>query len=208
MHRTFTAIFTFVCFLFLCGLADSAKIKSYWKNPSATESSLQFTKVLVVVAIKQEFTRKVAEDKIVRIIQDGGRAEAVPSYTILQPSEFDDKEAAKSKVEELGFDGLIVLKYATSVDTKKYEQTTEWEDYNYFWGVYYPAWGAVYNSTSEIDNKLFVETMFYSLKEQKLIWSGISETKNPKNPAKVVGEIAEETAKYLQKQGLLAKKKE
>ena len=49
--------------------------------------------------------------------------------------------------------------------------------------------------------------MLYSLKDEKLIWSGITETKNPKNPAVVVGEIGEQTTKYLQKEGLTQKRK-
>jgi len=206
MFRTLTVILVFFGLLLLPEFVSSTKIKSYWKNPSATESSLQFKKVIVMVTIKQELTRKVAEDKAVRIIEAGGKTQAVPSYTILGAAEMDDKELAKSKIEGMGFDGAIVMHYAGSEDAKKYEQESDWDAYNYFWGDYYPAWGAVYNSTTTDDVTVYIETMFYSLKESKLIWAGISATKNPKNPAKVVGEIAEETTKYLQKQGLIPKK--
>jgi len=207
MFRTFITVLVLFSLLLLPEFASSTKIKSSWKNPSATESSLQFTKVLVIVTIKQELTRKVAEDKAVGIIEAGGRTHAVPSYTILGAAELDNKELAKSKIDGMGFDGVVVLRYAGSEDAKKYEQDADWDAYNYFWGHYYPGLGAVYNATTTDDLTVYVETMFYSLKENKLIWSGISETKNPKNPAKVVGEIAEETAKYLQEQGLIAKKK-
>lgn len=203
----FTAALVFFTLLFLPEFASSTRIKSYWKNPTATASSLQFTKVLVMVSIKQELTRKVAEDKAVRIIEAGGRAQAVPSHSFLGEAELDDKELAKSKINGMGFDGAVVMRYAGSEDAKKYEGTAEWDAYNYSWGTYYPAWGAVYNSTSSNDLTIYIETMFYSIKEDKLIWAGISETKNPRNPAKVVGEIAEEIAKYLQKQGLIAEKK-
>jgi len=207
MFRTFTTVLVFFSLLLLPEFASSTKIKSSRKNPSATASSFQFTEVLVMATIKHELIRKVAEDKAVRIIEAGGRAEAVASYTILQDSELDDKELAKSKIDGMGFDGAIVMRYAGSEEAKKYEGNTEWDDYNYFWGHYYPGFGAVYNATSNNDLTVYIETMFYSLKENKLIWAGITETKNPKNPAEVVGEIAEETAKYLQKQGLIAKKK-
>jgi hypothetical protein len=207
MSRTLTTVLVCCNLLFVPIFASSAKMKSTWKNPSATESSLQFTKVLVLVSIKHELIRKVAEDKVVSVIEEDGRAKAIPSYTILKDTELGDQELAKSKIEGMGFDGAIVMRYAGTEEAKKYEQDDNWEDYNYFWGVYHPAWGAVYNSTTPDDTKILIETMFYSLKEEKLIWAGITETKNPKNPAKVVGEIAEETAKYLQKQGLIAKKK-
>ena len=206
MHRKIIIVLTF-CVFFSPLFAFSAKMKSSWKNPSATESSLQFEKILVVVAIKQDFTRKVAEDKVVRILKERGR-HAIPSYFVLSAAEFEDKEKARAKVEEMGFDGAIVMNYAYTGDYQKYhEQETQWEAYNYFWGQYYPAWGGVYNSTSDNDTKLLIETKLFSLKEQKLIWSGITETKNGKNPAVVVGDIAEETAKYLRKEGLIAQKK-
>lgn len=182
----------------------SAKMISTWKDQTANASSLQFSKVLVVATIKQEFTRKVAEDKAVRIIKQGGKTNAEPSYTILGNEELSDRNRAKAKIQELGFDGVIVMRYAAmEQDPKKYDRGEDWDAYNYFWGAYYPAWGGVYNSTTPDEVKVYIETMFYSLKEDKLIWAGITETKNPKNAAKVVGEIAEETTKYLKKQGLL-----
>jgi len=205
--RKFTIVFIFFSLLMLPEFASSTKIKSHWKNPAATASSLQFTKVLVMVTIKQELTRKVAEDKAVRLIEARGKAKAIPSYSILQMNELDDKELVKSKISSMGFDGVILMRYAGSEDEKKYEQTEGWQNYDYFYGVYCPACGAVYNSTTPNGVKVFIETMFFSLKEEKLIWSGITETKDPKNPAKVVGEIAEEVVKTLQKEGLMEKKK-
>ncbi len=207
MIRKFTAVLVLFGLLLLPEFASSTKIKSSWKNPSADASSLQFTKVLVMATIKQEFTRKVAEDKAVRLINAGGRAKAVASYSILGEAEMSNKELAKSKIEGMGFDGAMVMKYAGSEDANKYEQEENWHEYNYFWGVYYPGWGALYNATETNDLKVFIETMFISLKDDKLIWAGITETKNPKNPAVVVGEIAEEVVKSLEKEGLLPKKK-
>jgi hypothetical protein len=57
-----------------------------------------------------------------------------------------------------------------------------------------------------METSVYIETMFYSLKEDKLIWASISEVKNPKHAAQVVGDIAEVTTKQLQKEGLLPKK--
>jgi hypothetical protein len=209
MSRTFTTVIVFLSLLLLADYASSTKMKSFWKDPSATASSLQFKKVLVMAIIQQPFTRKVAEDKAVSIIESGGTAHAVPSYTIIGDDELDNKELAKSKIEGMDFDGVIVMKYAGSKDQRKYdEEDSQWSSYTQFWGAYGAAWGGVYNAQTTNDLTVFIETLFYSLKEDKLVWAGISETKNPKNPAKVVADIAEETAKYLQKQGLIGKKKE
>src|SRR4029077_4202944 len=96
MSQKFTAFVIFFSLLLVADYASSTKMKSSWKNPAATTSSLQFKKVLVVVNIKQPLTRKVAEDKAVRIIESGGTAQAIASYTILTNDDLDDKERAKS----------------------------------------------------------------------------------------------------------------
>jgi hypothetical protein len=92
MLRTFAAIVVFLISLVLADYASSAKMKSSWKNPSATASSLQFKNVLVLAAINQDFTRKIAEDRAVQIIESGGAAKAEASYTIIGAEEFNDKE--------------------------------------------------------------------------------------------------------------------
>jgi hypothetical protein len=199
------------CLLLLPKYAQSTKLKSSWKNPEANSTSLQFEKVLVVALIPQEFTRKVAEDKVVKILKAGENSpNAIPSYMILSAAELKDPASAKPKIAEMGFDGAIVLKYAGSEDQRKYdpgEGTSVWYPYVGFWGYYSEGWGAVYNATTPNALKVLIETMLYSIKDDKLIWAGITETKDPKNPAKVVSEIAEETTKVLQKEGLIAKKK-
>lgn len=207
MFRRFISVLILFAVLTLPESAFSTKMKDFWKNPSVTESNLQFSNVLVMVTIPFHSTRKVAEDSAVLMINEGGRAHAVPSYSILNAAELKEKDLVKTKVEEGAFDGVIVMRYAGSKDTAKYNENTDWHEYNYFWGQYYPGWGGVYNSQKSADTYVYIETMFYSLKDNLLIWSGITETKNPKNAAKVVGEIAKETTKYLQKEGLISKKK-
>jgi hypothetical protein len=205
MIRKLTTILIFICLLFLPQFASSTKIKSHWKNPSVTASNFHFTKVLVMVTIKQELTRKVAEDKAVRMIEARGKAKAVPSYSFLEMNQLDDKELVKSKITDMGFDGALLMRYAGSEDEKKYDEDDAWTNYDYFYGVYCPSCAAVYNSTTPNGVDVYIETMLFSLKDQKLIWSGITETKNPKNPAKVTGEIAEEVIKTLQQEGLIEK---
>jgi hypothetical protein len=202
--RTLTAGIMISILLFVASHASAAKVKSSWKNPSANAQSLQFKKVLVVATIKHELTRKVVEDRVVEILRSGRRVEAVPSYTILSMDDLDKKESSKAKVSDKGFDGVILIHYADSSEESRYDPDAynKWNTYNDFWSVYAGA----YNSMNPRNTKLYVEIMLYSLKEGKLIWSGITEAKNPKNPAVVVGDIAAETTKTLRKQGLIPSK--
>lgn len=213
MFRKFTLPALFLMLCFLINSANATKMKSFWKNPSATAASMQLKNVLVVVTIKQPMTRKVAEDKACKIIKAGGKADATPSYSVIGDEDLENVEKAKAKVAEMGFDGVIIMRYAGSKDETKYDpesgdqSSSTWTIYNDFWGAWGAAWGATYNAQTTNDLKIYIETMFFSMKENKLVWAGITETKNPKNAAEVVADIAEETAKTLRDQGLIAGKK-
>jgi hypothetical protein len=80
--------------------------------------------------------------------------------------------------------------------------------YRGYWGGYYGAgWGASYMSGGEIrtDTIVSVETLVYSLKQNKLVWAGQSRTTNPSNVEALVKKLAGATASELQKQGLIAR---
>jgi hypothetical protein len=48
-----------------------------------------------------------------------------------------------------------------------------------------------------------METQVYSLKDDKVVWGGISKTTDPKNARQLVEEVAKAVAKDLKKQGLV-----
>jgi hypothetical protein len=48
-----------------------------------------------------------------------------------------------------------------------------------------------------------METQVYSMKDDKLVWYGITKTTNPKNAKQLVEEVAKEVAKDLRKQGFI-----
>jgi hypothetical protein len=48
-----------------------------------------------------------------------------------------------------------------------------------------------------------IETLIYSLRQNKLVWGGQSRTTNPRDVDKVVSKLAKDVAKQLQTEGLL-----
>ena len=50
-----------------------------------------------------------------------------------------------------------------------------------------------------------IEILVYSLKDDKLLWRGVSRTKNPLGAQVVVREITEQVIKTMKKQGLVDK---
>lgn len=55
------------------------------------------------------------------------------------------------------------------------------------------------------DITVFVETRVYSLKQDKLLWAGTSETQNPSAANAVIAELATLVLKEMKKAGVLAK---
>jgi hypothetical protein len=79
--------------------------------------------------------------------------------------------------------------------------------YGGFWGGYYGhGWGSAW-SAAEIrtDTIIVVETLVYSLSQNKLVWAGQSKTTNPANLNRLIENTAEQVADELVRQGLITK---
>jgi hypothetical protein len=71
-----------------------------------------------------------------------------------------------------------------------------------YWGY---GWGAVYEpGYLTTDTVVSVETLVYSLTQDKLLWAGTSKTTNPAKVGPFVSELGEAVANEMTKQGLLA----
>ena len=77
--------------------------------------------------------------------------------------------------------------------------------YGPYWGGYYGyGWGGAWGATNiRTDTIVTVETLVYSLKQNKLVWVGESKTTNPSNVDAFVKELATGAAKQMKKLGLL-----
>jgi hypothetical protein len=53
------------------------------------------------------------------------------------------------------------------------------------------------------DRVVLVETLVYSLAQDKLLWAGKSKTTNPENLQKFISELADAAAKEMRKAGFV-----
>jgi len=78
--------------------------------------------------------------------------------------------------------------------------------YNTFWGYYGYSYGSVVVIGGvDRDTVITVESLIFSVPLNKLLWAGVSETRNPKTLQKFVEDLVKESVKQLQKQGLAKK---
>jgi len=186
--------------LLLAGCAATT-MESSWTNPEA--KPISFKRTLVVFMSPNEGVRRPAEDRLVQRI---GPERSAPSYTLLNVAEIDDVEKAKAKVRAAGFDGAVVMRIIGKRQEVTYQPPAYYDRY---WGGYHArGWGAVNDpGYLRTDTIVSVETNVYSLADDTLIWSGVSESFDPRSTTAMVDSVADAAAEELRRRGLLAEKK-
>jgi len=178
--------------LLLVACGPSTKIEKTWTDPSFTPSTAQsFKKVLVMGLLKDESTRRIAEDKMVAAFKN---VTAVPSYSYLQPGD-TVRSAVEERLKKDGFDGVVIMRLADVDKSVSYVPGTGyggWYGYRYSSPGYYQQ-----------DKTFYVETNFYSLPETKLLWSGTTSSLNPSKLDRTVDDIIHTLKGQLQKQKLI-----
>jgi len=176
--------------LFAC---VSTKLEKSWADPSFNLNPNPYKKVLVVAPLKDAASQRIAEDKIVKQLK---KSVGVQSYTYLASTETDPK-ILNEKLLKDGFDGIIVM-HLTDVE----------KSVSYNPGTSYGGWYGYRNYTpgyySE-DKTFLVETNMYSVKDDKLMWSGTTSSLNPASFDKSMDEIITAIKTELQKKGILEK---
>jgi hypothetical protein len=179
---------------------------STWKAPDATPLELRGEKVAAVVMMEKQASRRAAEDALAREITARG-AQGVSMYTILPDAQPQSEAAARAALEQAGVAGVIVMRPVGVEKEVSSTPTYSAPMYAGYYGGYYGhGWGASWSTGSEIrtDTIVVVETLIYSLKQNKLVWGGQSRTTNPKNVDQLVKKLATAVSSELEKQGLIA----
>lgn len=181
-----------IAIMFAC--SPTTKLEKSWSDPSFNATTMApFTKVLIVAPLKDASSQRIAEDKIAKELRQGV---AVQSYTYLKPNDSDQNLVNERLIND-GFDGVILMRLKDVQQSVSYTPGTSyggWYGYRSYSPGYYT------------ENKSFlVETNFYSIKEDKLLWSGTTSTLNPTSFDQTLDQIIL-TIKYeLQKKGFLKK---
>ena len=178
---------------------------SSWKAPDAQPmGSLAGQKVVAVAVSKNAAVRRSAEDSLVSVLNARG-VQGVPSYSIL--GDDTDEAKAKAAIEKSGAVAVVVMrpiakeKEISSTPSSMYMGPM----YGGYWGGYYGyGWGGAWGGTEiRTDTIVIVETLVYSLKQNKLVWAGQSNTTNPSKIDAFVKEVAAGAGKEMKKAGLL-----
>jgi hypothetical protein len=197
-----------VCLAVLSAACATTRFQSTWTAPGARPIRFSGRKVMAVFVTRNQSVRRRAEDALARELTARG-AEGVPSYTFMSAEEARNEEAAKAKVERLGFAGSVVMRLAGRETEVSYQPGVVWSRpyYRRFWGGYWGwGWGHVWEpGYLRADEYVKVETLVYDASQDELVWAGVSSTLNPNRVEGLVSELAGAVTKELEKAGLFAK---
>jgi hypothetical protein len=179
--------------------------QSTWKAPDAQPVVLSGQKVVAFVLTRNAASRRSAEDALVREISAGG-GQGIASYTLIPDASASDEAKAKAQIEAAGATGVVVMR---PVDTSKEVVATSTymgPSYGPYWGGYYRhGWGGAWGGGVDVRTNTIVtvETLVYSMPQNKLIWAGQSNTTNPAKVDDFVRELATAARREMTKAGLL-----
>jgi hypothetical protein len=209
--------FMFVSVLLLVVLtvadAKSVKMITSWFNPKYEGQS--FHKVLVIGVAQNLEVRADFEDAMAAEIARPG-LETIPGNQILlrpDPKAKPDFDALRAQIRDNHIDAVVVSrllkidKKVTTVPSSTY--IAPFPYYYSFYGYLGAVYPVMYDpGYTQEDTTVTVETNVYatSKPDGDLVWTGFSESFNPKSAKKVADGLVKEVPKQMEKDGLLPKK--
>jgi hypothetical protein len=205
-----------VCALAICALAilpvanaRGVKLLMSWKNPAY--SGPKAKRILVIGMSENPAIRADFEDDMSAAITNDG-IEVVPGNHILFRPESSqlDADYLKAQIRDFKIDAVLVSRLV-KVDKKTtyipgHNYTVPYAYYNSFYGYYGTVYRQVYSPDYlREDTTVRIETNFYGANpvDGDLIWTGTSDSFNPKSAQKAIDGVVKLIAKELEKQNLL-----
>ena len=189
--------------------AKAVKLLVSWKNPDY--SGKKPHRILVIGMSENPEIRADFEDDLSSAIVNEG-FDAVPGNSILfRPHSAElDPDYLKGQIRDFKIDAVLVSRLV-KVDKKTtyipgHSYVVPYAYYRSFYGYYGTVYQQVYSPDYlREDTTVRVETNFYeaALPDGVLIWTGTSDSFNPKSAQKVIDGLVKLIVKELKKQDIL-----
>jgi hypothetical protein len=179
-----------VSVLAIAACGSNTAIEQQWTAPAAQAAHLK--KVAVVLLSSNTTLRHSTEDAMVQQLAKTG-TQAVAGYTVLDEENVQDRAGAKARLLAAGFDGVLTMRLVSA----NQQVNAVPGDFDGYWGM---GWGPGYLETETI---VRVESNAYSLKNSKLLWTGLSKTIDPNNTSDLIASVTKVIAKELEQKGIV-----
>lgn len=199
-YRRISALLVALACLPAC-VATGTKILESWAAPAA--GRLAFSKVVAVCICKDSQLRRTVEDGMVRNIEMYN-TKAVAAYAALSDQDLRDIQKAKEDLRPQGFDGAVVGRFADLNAQSAWvpgAYPNEFYSLSAFYGASLPLLaGPSYTPSS---GSFRIQVNVYSIRDEKLMWSGQSETLSPASIPDLIDAVSKAVAGDLKRHGLI-----
>ncbi|QSW89486.1 MULTISPECIES: hypothetical protein [Flavobacterium] len=196
-----------------CG--SNTAIVNSWRDPKLTVAQEHFKKVLVVVLVKDEASRRIAENRIA-----ASNPVFKTSYQYLNEAKQLTKEQKLKILQDENFDGVVTMRLVSTEKETTYVPGTytgmyyggfdglDTGVYGYGFGNWYGMYAPNFYDPGYYQETTYymVETNVFSLKENKLIWTGTTKSDYVTDIGQTVDAIMQAVVKEMRKDGSLPPK--
>jgi hypothetical protein len=185
MKSKYLIILLFAFLLSACG--PTQKITNSWINPEAVSKG-PYESIFIIVLSQNKESSFSVEDRMAGIIASRGQ-KFVVSTAVFPPnlsiSENFSREQMAEAIKRTGCDAVFVIALLDVKSVETYQPGTSYNPMHYgmygsYYGYYNHYYPQVYSSGYYTSDKTYyIESNFYDLEEDKLLWSIQSEAYNP-----------------------------
>ena len=183
MRSSFRTVLLLVGFS-LVGACATTKttMTSVWEDPALAD--YQINRVVVIGVCDTVSAKRLFEDEFVAVLTRRGM-NAQAAYLVFTEEEEKDIDRLKAKIIEHGFDGVVVTRLLGIKKSERYVPPVSYvvpaDYYNSFPGYYGTVYREVYApGYIKQEELLQVETNIYAVEGEKLLFTGVSETFDPR----------------------------
>jgi len=200
------AVVLIVFWVAACG--KSTQFVLTYKDPAAEPLNWKGQKLAAFVFSSSEATRRSGELALARQLSQRG-VQGVPGYEIVPAnlSREGEKDKARELLKDAGVVGAVVMRVvgrSQRIDSSPGAYWLTGSYYSSFWGYWGYGWSAVYQpGYMNTETVVTVETLVYSIADDKLVWAGRSSTTDPKNVQKFIRELCAAAGNEIRKSGLV-----
>jgi hypothetical protein len=171
----------------------------------------RFRKILVASIMENYLVRQEFEDEMKKLLEKYN-VEGIQSYMVLPPRNEMMEGELKQRIKESSLDSVLVIR-PKAVRKETQEVVTGGmylppAGYYMFWPYWNMAYGGFYPTGTYTKENIIVRVEFnlYSTKDEKLVWSGESDTVYSENFEKLGKGYAQALVNQLKKDKVIRKK--
>jgi len=171
----------------------------------------RFQKMLVATIMENYIIRQEFEDKMKKLLAEYN-VEGVQSYMVLPPRNEMMEGELKQRIKESSLDSVLVIRpKAVRKETEQVVTSGIYvppPGYYTFWPYWTIAYGNFYPTSSYSKESIVVRVEFnlYGTKDERLVWSGETDTIYSKDFEKLGKEYAQTLVNQLKKDKIIRKK--